>query len=33
MMCHLAVQEQLNGSPATWLEHVTDAQYQAAPHT
>src|SRR5512143_653778 len=31
MMCHLAIQEQVDGSAATWLEHVTDAQYEAAP--
>jgi len=31
MMCHLAVQEQVDGSAATWLEHVSDAQYEAAP--
>jgi hypothetical protein len=27
MMTHLAMQESENGSFATWLEHVTDAQY------
>jgi quercetin dioxygenase-like cupin family protein len=26
-MSHIAIQEKLNGSPVTWLEHVTDAQY------
>ncbi|KAJ8136351.1 hypothetical protein OY671_010436, partial [Metschnikowia pulcherrima] len=26
-MTHLAMQESENGSFATWLEHVTDAQY------
>ncbi len=26
---HLAMQEAENGSAATWLEHVTDAQYLA----
>ena len=26
-MVHLAMQERQNGSSATWLEHVTDAQY------
>ncbi len=26
-MSHIAVQEKLNGSPVTWLEHVTDEQY------
>ena len=31
VMCHLAMQEQVNGSTATWLEHVTDAQYLVAP--
>jgi quercetin dioxygenase-like cupin family protein len=24
---HMAVQESLNGSPVTWMEHVTDDQY------
>ena len=33
MMCHLAIQEQVDGSAATWLEHVTDAQYEVAPQT
>jgi quercetin dioxygenase-like cupin family protein len=28
-MVHLAMQERENGSAATWLEHVTDAQYAA----
>ena len=27
-MTHIAVQEKLNGSPVTWLEHVTDEQYR-----
>lgn len=27
MMTHLAMQESENGSAATWLEHVTDTQY------
>ena len=27
-MSHIAVQEKLNGSPVTWLEHVTDEQYR-----
>jgi quercetin dioxygenase-like cupin family protein len=27
-MTHLAVQEVENGSPVTWLEHVSDAQYE-----
>lgn len=26
-MTHIAVQESLNGSPVTWMEHVTDEQY------
>lgn len=26
-MSHIAVQEKLNGSPVTWMEHVTDEQY------
>jgi quercetin dioxygenase-like cupin family protein len=26
-MCHLAIQEELDGASATWLEHVTDADY------
>ncbi len=26
-MTHIAIQESLNGSPVTWLEPVTDAQY------
>jgi quercetin dioxygenase-like cupin family protein len=29
MMVHLAMQEAENGSAATWLEHVTDAQFAA----
>ena len=28
-MTHIAVQEKLNGSPVTWLEHVSDEQYRA----
>lgn len=28
-MEHIAIQESLNGSPVTWMEHVTDAQYLA----
>jgi quercetin dioxygenase-like cupin family protein len=28
-MTHFAIQEALNGSPVTWMEHVTDEQYQA----
>jgi quercetin dioxygenase-like cupin family protein len=27
-MSHIAIQEKLNGAPVTWLEHVTDEQYQ-----
>ena len=26
-MTHIAVQEQLDGKPVDWLEHVTDQQY------
>jgi len=26
-MTHIAIQESLNGSPVTWMEHVTDEQY------
>lgn len=26
-MSHVAIQESVNGSHVTWLEHVTDAQY------
>jgi quercetin dioxygenase-like cupin family protein len=28
-MSHIAIQEKLNGSPVNWMEHVSDAQYQA----
>lgn len=28
-MSHIAVQERLNESPVTWLEHVTDEEYGA----
>src|ERR1700759_3449595 len=28
-MTHIAVQEKLNGSPVTWMEQVTDQQYNA----
>jgi quercetin dioxygenase-like cupin family protein len=28
-MTHIAVQEKLNGSPVTWMEHVTDEDYLA----
>ena len=27
-MTHIAVQEKLDGKPVTWMEHVTDEQYQ-----
>jgi quercetin dioxygenase-like cupin family protein len=30
-MTHIAIQEALNGSPVTWMEHVTDGQYLAGP--
>lgn len=26
-MTHIAIQESLNGTPVTWMEHVTDEQY------
>jgi len=26
-MTHIAIQESLNGSPVTWMEHVGDEQY------
>ena len=29
-MTHIAIQEALNGSPVTWMEHVTDTGYLAA---
>jgi len=29
-LTHIAIQESLNGTPVTWLEHVTDAQYGAS---
>ncbi len=28
-MTHIAIQEQQDGSPVTWMEHVTDEQYLA----
>lgn len=28
-MTHIALQEELDGSAVTWMEHVTDAQYGA----
>jgi len=31
MMCHLAIQETLDGSVAEWLEHVSDADYGRTP--
>jgi quercetin dioxygenase-like cupin family protein len=30
-MTHLAIQEQLPGQGADWMEHVSDKQYAAAP--
>ena len=27
-MSHIAIQERRDGAPVTWLEHVTEAQYQ-----
>jgi quercetin dioxygenase-like cupin family protein len=27
LMIHISMQEALEGSPVTWLEHVSDAQY------
>jgi quercetin dioxygenase-like cupin family protein len=30
-MTHIAIQEALDGKMVEWLEHVTDAQYAAAP--
>jgi quercetin dioxygenase-like cupin family protein len=30
-MSHIAIQEALDGTMVTWLEHVTDEQYAAAP--
>lgn len=27
-MSHIAIQESLNGSPVTWMEHVTGEQYR-----
>lgn len=27
-MSHIAIQESENGSPVTWMEHVTDQQYR-----
>ena len=31
MMCHLAIQETLDGSVAEWLEHVSDEDFARAP--
>lgn len=30
-MTHIAIAESLDGKAVDWLEHVTDAQYQAGP--
>ncbi len=30
-MAHVAIQESENGSPVTWMEHVTDEQYERGP--
>ena len=30
-MVHISMQEALDGSFVTWLEHVTDADYNVAP--
>ena len=30
-MAHIAIQEAHNGSPVTWMEHVTEADYRKAP--
>jgi quercetin dioxygenase-like cupin family protein len=27
-MSHIAIQEKLNGSPVTWMEHVSDDEYR-----
>jgi quercetin dioxygenase-like cupin family protein len=32
-MIHVAMQEALDGSHVTWMEHVTDQQYAAEPST
>src|SRR3954471_9149326 len=32
-MTHIAVQEQLDGKPVDWLEHVTDDQYDGREET
>ena len=31
MMCHLAIQEALDGKVANWMEHVSDAEYSMSP--
>ena len=30
-MTHIAIQESLNGSPVSWIEHVSDEQYLKGP--
>jgi quercetin dioxygenase-like cupin family protein len=30
-MSHIAIQEALNGSPVSWMEKVSEEQYQAGP--
>ncbi len=30
-MAHIAIQESENGSPVTWMEHVSDEQYRKMP--
>jgi quercetin dioxygenase-like cupin family protein len=30
-MTHIAIQESENGSPVTWMEHVSDADYMTGP--
>ena len=30
-MTHMAIAEQLDGKAATWMEQITDAQYNGAP--
>lgn len=31
-MSHIAIQEALDGKAVDWLEHVTDTDYNGAPH-
>jgi len=31
IMCHIAMQEALDGKAVDWMEHVTDAEYAKAP--